>query len=202
MNTQRNFVLVFFALSFFLSGTACSTHIGTNIDVPEIPTQITPEDSRARFNVNIAVGKIKDVRSSVIPARPEDEFKVGQFTYPEGEVEINVKNALVRALEDKGIMVDDTADLRLWGEVRRWRTRVHTTSTSSIRSEASIFVEVLDSKNKRIYSSTYHGTRASEFPVASRNDISDSLGLAMAHAIDQLLEDEEFLTSLWQTPDK
>ena len=74
---------------------------------------------------------------------------------------------------------------------------VTATTTSSIQSEASIFLEVLNDKGQRIYSSTFSGTRQSRFPLAKPSDIQLSLGLAMQQAIEQMLNDQQFMNALW-----
>lgn len=183
-------VLIISLLGF----SGCAPHVGSVIEVPQIPHATAPAEAETRLNTAVAIDEIKDVRQSVMPSDPQST--VGNYTSPEGQVGEAVQTALTDALMEKGVAVSSTAPLRVWGEVRKWRTQVVTKTTSAIDSEAALYIEVLDSSGKRLYSGTYHGSRASSFPVASASDIRASLGMAMSQAIGQVVEDEEFLNSM------
>ena len=80
--------------------------------------------------------------------------------------------------------------------MRKWRSKVGAKDSSAIDSEATLFVELLDPTGKKIYSGTYNGTRSSQFPVVTRIDVQDSLGLAMANAIEQVISDQQLIEML------
>jgi hypothetical protein len=175
---------------------SCSVHVGSTIEVPDVPAPTISQETKKSLDLDVSLGTIKDMRST--SAEPASEDSPERYTEPQGDVGQVVKGALQNAFAQCGIRARSDAALSVWGEVRRWRTKVITKSTSSIKSEAALYIEVVDRSGTRVYSGTYHGVRASEFPVASLSDIRESLGLAMTQAIEQLLDDEEFITALWR----
>lgn len=178
--------------------SACSQHVGESISVPEIPIEEARNNSRARLSTQVSLADFKDVRGALDNDNDSSE-QPGNFTQPQGEVTRAVQKALETALLEKGVQVSGASKVSMWGEVRKWQANIHTTTRSKIISEASLFLELLDRDGKRVYSGTYHGSRASEFISASTEDIKYSLGLAMSQAIDQALADEELISALWST---
>lgn len=177
-------------LVFFF--TACSAHVGPTIEIYDIPLGGEGDEELSSIHAAVALEEIRDVRVPPI----NDEDGTARMTAPAGRVEGLVQAALREAFRARGITVSESAPLRIWGEIRKWKARIATTTTSSIKSEAALYLEVIDAAGSRVYSGTYHGSRASEFPIATASDIRASLSSAMAQAISQVLEDEEFLTNL------
>lgn len=176
-----------------LASFGCSRSIGRNVEVPDIPSAEEPA-ARSKLDVSVNVAEFKDVRDNIAGV---DSDSGVSYTEPQGSVTGAVEEAVAQALGARGVLLGGDAPLTVWGEVRKWRSRVETTTISKIESEASLYVEVVDSSGTRRYSGTYHGSRTSQFPIASATDVRQSLGLAMAQAIDQMLDDEEFLNALW-----
>lgn len=189
------FALKLAAALAVLCVTGCSTYVGKTIEIRELPSFDSESRSMPDITALVALEEIKDVRGS-IPSSTVGDDNEGRITSPEGDVGRIVQDSLAKALLSKGIGVSSRAPLRIWGEIRRWRARITTTATSSIKSDAALYLEVIDNSGSRVYSGTYHGTRASEFPVASLNDFRDSLGLAMLEAVAQAVDDQQFLDAV------
>ena len=172
-------------IAFSVVFVGCAAYVGRAVDVPEIPSAVKEGDARARLSSSIAVGEIRDAREV-----PEEG---SNYTEPAGDVASAVKSALERTLTDKGMILSLDAPVTVTGEVREWRSSVSARTTSQIQSEAALAIEVRDPSNKKLYSGVYHGSRSSQFPVASAGDVQDSLGLAMSQAIAQMLQDKDLL---------
>ena len=174
------------------SAAACAPKLGATIEAPQIPPTAAKPEARARLGSYIAVTGVSDSRVG----QPPSDSSIADFTEPYGGVSAIVENGLKNAFRDAGIAVVDNAPVAMKVEVRKWRAQVDTKSTSAISSEATLFVEMDDPTGKRIYSGTYNGTRSSQFPVVTRVDVQDSLGLAMANAIDQVISDPQLVDLL------
>ena len=181
--------------AFIIFCTGCASNIGSSVDVPEIPGPEMPQNTRAKLGATVAIAGIKDVRTSVSTDAANSDVR---FTEPQGDITVAVEGALQKALREKGILVGGESPVTIWGEVRNWRSKVDTTTVSKIQSEAAIYIEVQSLSGSTLYSGTFRGSRSSQFPVASPSDVKDSLGIAMSEAIAQLLDDEDFLNSLWK----
>ncbi|MCB0322427.1 MAG: hypothetical protein KDD69_02605 [Bdellovibrionales bacterium] len=173
--------------------SGCARHIGASIAVPEIPTPAA--EARPRLGATIAVRDFKDVRGQ---AQGQELGEAPGVTKPEGDVGTRVAEAMAAVFEKRGITVDETAATVVRGEVRQWQSKVTTTTSGVIESTAAVYVEVVDRSGNSVYSGTYHGSRTSQFPVVSASDVQDSLGIAMAQALDQALQDQELLGALWR----
>lgn len=175
-----------------LGVASCAPTLGKTIEAPQIPVVASKPEARARLGSYIAVTAVQDARTG----QPATDSAVADYTEPYGGVTNIVETGLKNAFRDAGIAVVDTAPVSIKAEVRKWRAQVDTKSTSAISSEATLFVEVDDPTGKRIYSGTYNGTRSSQFPVVTRIDVQDSLGLAMANAIEQVISDPQLVELL------
>lgn len=107
-----------------------------------------------------------------------------------------VRGGLRQALERKGFVFSDTAPIVLSGELRKWKADVTGGFTSTIHSEASIYVEILDPANKRIYAGVYNGFSTIEGPSIGSEDMREALGTSMQEAIRQVLNDPQLLKLL------
>ena len=182
-------IVTFGVVTVFFSG--CSADVGPSIETPEVPApSVARVERRARLAAQITLGHFTDRRE------PIEALGSGDITQPQGKVARKVEAALVKSFVSNGISIVNEAPYSIQGEVRKWNASVMTTASSKLRSEAALYIEVLNESGVRVYSGTYHGSRASQFPIASAGDIQDSLGLAMSQAIGQILEDEGFLQAL------
>ncbi len=129
-----------FVVLTLLQLAGCAPHFGENIEVPIIPPASSTY-ARAKLNVVVQLGELKDVRDQLVG---EDLSGMGGFTQPRGDVSGKVTEALTGELQARGVQVSPGAPLTIWGEVRRWRSHVATTSVSAIDSEASLYLEVVN----------------------------------------------------------
>lgn len=173
---------IFFALSLLL--TACVAAVGPSIEVPSIPE---PRETNDIFPVLVEVGDFQDIRLV---------DQASKRVSPEGNVSALVKQSFTTYLEKRGATVEPASPVKINGELRSWEAEVQGTSTGMLNSTASIYVEVRDSSNNKIYSGVFQGTRASQFPLVTKSDIQDSLAFALVQAIDQALNDSSFRKSL------
>ena len=169
--------------------SACAPSLGGTIDAPTIPSVAPKGDARARLGSYLSIQTVEDARSKGISGE-------AGYTEPAGKVTQIVEDGIKSAFRENGISILDSAPVTLRTEIRQWRAKVTSTAQAEIQSEATIFVEALDPAGHVIYSGTYTGERSSKFPIVSRIDVQDSLGLAMANAIGQAVADPAFLNVL------
>ncbi len=169
--------------------SACAPNLGGTIDAPSIPSVSPKGDARARLGSYLSIQTVEDARTKGISGE-------AGYTEPAGKVTQIVEDGIKNAFRENGISILDSAPVSLRTEIRQWRAKVTSAAQAEIDSEATIFVEALDPAGKVIYSGTYTGNRSSKFPIVSRIDVQDSLGLAMANAIGQAVADPAFLNVL------
>lgn len=175
-----------------LAFISCAPQVGVIIDAPAIPTLAKP-DTRARLGSYVNLDKVQDTRMV---------GKIGtveaNVTEPYGnDITENIKTSIRQALSDVGVSSNDTAPVAMNVEIRSWKSQVGTKSGSGkIVSDASLYIELYDPTGKRLFSGSYNGQRTSDFPIISKVDIQDSLGLAMANAIEQMVTDPELINIL------
>jgi uncharacterized lipoprotein YajG len=173
------------------------------MEVPEIPLAETgKEPARARFGAigndgfdpaanAVAVERFVDIRQSpAIVTRGEDSTELI------GDVGIKISDAVRRALTDKGYTVSSFGENSIRGQVKTWRADVDSNLNGGLESEAAILIEVFNRREQRVFSGVFRGSAKSQTPLVSSSDVSDSLGKSMAQAIDQLINDAEFLRAI------
>ncbi|MFN8390178.1 MAG: YajG family lipoprotein [Bdellovibrionota bacterium] len=192
MNFRLSLLPAAFAAAVLL--TSCAPNLGSTIEAPQLPpTSADPAsrpEARARLGSYVTVQEVVDSRNGISADADENT------TEPYGGVNVIVENGLKNAFRDAGVGVTDSAPISIKAQVTKWRAHVNAKGTSAINSEATLFVEVYDPSGKRIYSGTYNGSRSSQFPVVTRVDVKDSLGLAMNNAISQVIADPQLLELL------
>lgn len=112
------------------------------------------------------------------------------------EISRVIRGGMRGALEKKGFVFSDTAPIVLSGELRKWKALVDGGFKSTISSEASLYVEILDPANKRIYAGVYNGFSTVEGPSLGSEDIQSALATAMGEAIQQVLNDQQLVKLL------
>ena len=184
---SRVFQAIIFASAVALGG--CAPTVGPQVDAPEIP--VVAKTGSIKSGVRVALQGALDVRPAIV-ADPDSE----SVTQPAGPVASQVEDGLRKALEMNGIAELPSAPVAMRAEIRKWQAQVSARDTGKLSSEASLFVELIDGTGQRIYSGNYVGNRASSFPLISASDIRESLGLAMASAIDQMMSDPKLIEKL------
>ncbi len=193
-NVVSNLSKIFTSLVVSAFFMGCAAQLSDKIDVPEIPnvTKVSSAKNIVNTGTVISVEDFIDTRLGQI-AESDSDSK----TQPDGlAIGGTVRDAVVKALENAGITVSPDAPLALTGEIKRWDAKTAAAVTSSIESNASIRINVVDKAGKNLYTGNYSGERASQFPVVSEPDVKDSLGLAMSGAIEQAINDKDLLKAI------
>lgn len=170
-----------------ITGSGCAPSLGTTIEAGEIPPPAVQAGSRARFGSVIGIQDIRDNRPAPVTDGAE------KFTEPHGGIPQLVEAAIKSTLSEAGVSVVTSAPVAMKVEVLKWRAAVDPKATVMLRSEASLLIELYDPAGKKVFSGTYNGVRSSQFPVVTRVDVKDSLGLAMSNALEQLVADPQFI---------
>ena len=187
--------------------TACGPYLSTSMDVPEIPlsTAATNGQEGARASLSdidqvrpsamsarsVAVERFVDIRHSpAIVTRGEDTTELV------GDVGVKISDAVRRELVQKGFNVSSFGENAVRGQVKAWRADVDSNLNGSLNSEAALLVEVFNRREQKVFSGIFRGSAKSQTPLISSSDVSDSLGKAMAQAIDQLLNDHDFMQAI------
>lgn len=185
-----NFRVRTIALFAFLLLSSCAPNLGSTIEAPQVPAQVRSKEARARMGSMVGISEIIDGRTGVVAN--DDET----YTEPYGGIQSILETALKQALVEAGVAVSESANLGIHLEVKTWRAKITRGALATVDAEASVELVLKDSTGKRIYNGTYKGTRSKQFPVLTKTDIRDSLGLAMSNAIDEISNDTELLDRL------
>lgn len=180
LNKTLIFSLIYLFLLIF---SGCVATVGPSIEVPKIPlTESNIPNSLT--GTNIGVGSFKDIRTL-------DYNSTGQgLVTPEGDISRTVEIALGDHLKAAGAEVNFGANIIIKGEIREWQSSYEGSTTGSLNSSASLFIEVVNQPSgTRLFSGLFKGNRSSHFPIVTPADIQDSLGFAMSQCIEQILKD-------------
>ncbi len=184
---NRNFNFQFpllFILLFFLSG--CSSSVHSIVPVPKIPPAVKKNAmGTIPGHPVVFVDQIKDARSVnyFVDNR-------GSYSSAAGDLTLSVSEGLKQALKDTGFELEESAPVIVTGEIRDW---VATLGRGGVSSRAKLYIEVYDPANKKIYSGTYEGFSDFDNPSINTEDVTQSLGTAMAETISQVLGDQKLL---------
>lgn len=185
-------VLLFtIAICFLLIG--CGPSAPKSLKLPEIKIRevgkkVKGPDDEASY---IFVDDFIDARIEQSIAEVD-----GTKVPPEGDTSVFVRAGLRQALERKGFVFSDTAPIVLSGELRKWKADVVGGFSSTIRSEASLYVEILDPANKRIYAGVYNGFSNIEGNSLGAEDIQEALRISMQEAVRQVIKDMQLIKLL------
>lgn len=191
MQNMRTVISVLLWLLFLHCG--CARHLGGTVGVPQLPVSTLATQELAQYDATVAMDGFNDERLSV--EEPGEQLK-GELVQPYGDISAVVEQGAIKALRRRGVVFSDRSWVSLRGEISKWQSVVHSTAMVEIESQAQLRVQVFDRKGDVVYSGNYAGARSSRFPVASEQDVKDSLALAMRQAIDQMATDEQLLRAL------
>jgi len=108
-----------------------------------------------------------------------------------GDAGIIVEREIRSSLANRGFTITSNAPLILTGAVKKWQATVSPGISSNVKSEAIVFIELLDPANKVIYKANYTGFASESHPSLDEKDLTKSLARAMREALGELLEDKE-----------
>jgi len=107
-----------------------------------------------------------------------------------------VAEGVKQALELKGFRFSDTAPIVLSGEIRKWVANISSGFSGKVSAEGSLYVEILDPANKRIYAGVYNGFATVESPSIDKNDVREALRICVEEAIRQIAADAQLMRLL------
>ncbi len=179
--------------SFILCfGAACSPVKDTISPNRVEVLDLKPLPDVAGWFINVHVLDVTDARDSQELGEIE-----GRLLYPSGNVPRAVQAALEDALRKKGIHISLFDAPGILAKVMRWRVDVVPGFPfTKMFSEARIGIEILDINGKRVYNAEYSGEYTKEYPSPGQETIENVLGMAMAHAIREALEDSQGMLEL------
>ncbi|MFN8392678.1 MAG: YajG family lipoprotein [Bdellovibrionota bacterium] len=171
---------------------SCGPSLKSTIDLPVIkvsPQKVSREERTA--NTYLYIDELIDARvEKTIIKRDHKEV------LPSGDVAPVVVDALKQALGDKGFSFSESAPVIISGEVREWIADVSGSLPTKVNAQATIFIEILDPANKRIYSSVYKGFASLEEASIDEKDVKKTLATSMEQAVTQAAMDKQLVTVL------
>ena len=139
----------------------------------------------------VYVGEFIDIRETSAIAVLD-----GKEIAPKNDVGPVVIGGVKQALKKKGFEFSDTAPVVLSGEVRNWVARVTSGFSGKVDSEASLYVEIIDPANKRIYAGVYNGFSNVESPSLGKDDVREALKTSLEEAVRQITADAQLMELL------
>ncbi len=189
----RHCVLSFCVLSLLLLFSACVSSLGTEVEPEEELLNKFSNSAKLPSGIQVSVIEVLDAREEVATEEGGTrKLNAG------GAVDELVEKALVDAFTTNGSEVTPTATNQIRGQIRDWHVEITGAATGKLSSTASLYIETLAPDGKVLFSGMYNGSRASEFPIVSRQDVGQSLSISMNEAITQLMSDQGFVSSLRQ----
>ena len=182
---QRKILLLScFALLPLIGCGGTTKSFGPSIEVPAIPSSSSPAGDKLQ-NVSVAIDEIKDGRPS--PALVE--YSNGSST-PKTQITESIRSGIEQALQARGMNVSDSAPLILSVEVREWLADMSGVTT---KANAAVAIQLFDPANKLMYSGVYRGHAEIRKSALKELELRDTLGIAMAEAIGQIVRDEKLI---------
>ncbi len=188
----RKATFLFILSVCFLTCISCSTRVGGTIHLSKIPT--VEIDHGSKITASDAALFIDELRDT----RPESQVADfnGRSIFSDSAFDLLVKESLQQTFRQKGFVISDSAAVVLSGEIRQWHAEITGGVPGTVKSKASIFLEVFDPANRRVYTGTYQGTASVERASINDKDVNVSLTTAMQQAIRQVVLDEQLVKLL------
>lgn len=163
----------------------------------QAPDVVKEDGDKARIapaapNSKVKIGSFLDGRSS-------DTFAVidGREVRTDGEVGVAVQTGLERQLRAAGVRVALLRAPTIEGEVIDWRARVTPDfPASTVVANAKVKVTVRGLDSKVLYRATYSGEANKTHPLLGEGDVQETLGNAMATALEAATKDNGFMQQL------
>ncbi len=169
--------------------SACAKTTGGEVAAPKIPIVQHKMAYPTPVLLNAEISSFQD-------SRPNQNSSSGKsVTMPVGEVGTLVSKAAEQAFKKRGMELRGAGGMStIRGRIIEWSATVDGGALPVLGSVAALEVEVVGPEGRPVYTSSYEGTRSSQFPVISESDIQESLGIAMAEALEKMADDR-MLTS-------
>ncbi len=192
MRNVQAFAALLMGLSVLGLCTGCGPSLPSSLSLPKI--KISSEGNRTR-NTGSATSYV--YVDEFIDSRGSSAIAIldGKDIPHKEDVSPVIVDGVKQALKQRGFEFSETAPIVLSGEIRQWIARVTSGFSSKVDAEASLYVEVLDPANKRIYAGVYNGFATVESPSLGTKDVQTALQTCLEEAIGQITADGQ-LTKL------
>lgn len=177
--------------------SGCAPQLGVRLQVPSIIEPARSEAVEANGEpVRVRVG-------SFIDARPDDTLAVidGRSLPPDGSVAGAVQEGLENYLRKAGANVVLFNAPSVEGEIIAWRVKIAPNfPATEATATAKLKVEVRGSGARVLYRAFYSGEATSKHPFPSEDGMRKLLGDAMGSALEEVINDVNFVGALSSEP--
>ena len=165
------------------------------MDAPDVvneDAEKNPVVANAAAGSKARIGPFLDGRSSDTIATID-----GRQVRTEGSVGTVVQTGFERQLRDAGVRVVLLQAPTIEGEIVDWRARVTPEFPGSkVVANAKVKVTVRAPDSKVLYRATYSGEANKTHPLLGETDVQETLGNAMATALEAATKDDGFMQQL------
>ena len=185
-------ILPILSLSLLLS--ACAPSLGLRLEAPDVVKQ---EGDKVRVVTAAPGSKVKI--GAFLDGRSSDTFAVidGREVRTDGSIGTAVQTGLERQLRAAGVRVALLKAPTIEGEVVDWRAKVSPDfPASTVVANAKVKVTVRAPDSKVLYRATYSGEANKTHPLLGEKDVQETLGNAMATALEAATKDDGFMQQL------
>jgi uncharacterized lipoprotein YajG len=189
---KTNKILSVLSLMMLVSG--CAPSLGLRMEAPDV---VKEEGDKATVVAAAPGSKVKI--GAFLDGRSSDTFAVidGREVRTEGSVGTAVQTGLERQLRAAGVRVALLKAPMIEGEVVDWRAKVSPDfPASKVVANAKVKVTVRAPDSKVLYRATYSGEANKTHPLLGEKDVQETLGNAMATALEAATKDDGFMQQL------
>ena len=182
------------ALSLIVLISGCAPSLGLRLEAPDV---VKEEGDKSRV-VSVAQGS-KAKMGAFLDGRSSDTFVVidGREVRTDGEIGAAVQTGFERQLRAAGVRIALLKAPTIEGEVVDWRARVMPEfPASKVVANAKVKVTVRAPDSKVLYRATYSGEANKTHPLLGEKDVQETLGNAMATALEAATKDDGFMQQL------
>jgi hypothetical protein len=174
-----------------LSG--CSPQLGIRLPVPEVAGPERSEAVQGRGEpVRVRVGAFIDARPSDTMVRID-----GRELAAEGSVTGAVQEGLERQLKSTGAQVVLFNAPAVEGEIVAWTMKITPKfPATEATAVAKLKLEVRGVGGRVLYRASYSGEATTAHPFPSESSMKELLGQAMGSAIEEVINDVQFVSAL------
>lgn len=182
------------ALSLMMLVSGCAPSLGLRLEAPDV---VKEEGDKAHAATAAPGSKVKI--GAFLDGRSSDTFAVidGREVRTDGSIGTAVQTGLERQLRAAGVRIALLRAPTIEGEVVDWRARVTPEfPASKVVANAKVKVTVRAPDSKVLYRATYSGEANKTHPLLGEKDVQETLGNAMATALEAATKDDGFMQQL------
>lgn len=183
------------ALSIVALASGCSPSLGLRLEAPEVAFDEATEKAQgepAASGAKVRIGSFLDGRSSDTIALID-----GREVRTEGSVGSVVQSGLERQLRAVGVRIALLQAATIEGEVVDWRANVTPSfPVSQVVANAKVKITVRNQKSEVVYRASYSGEANKKHPILGEREVQETLGSAMASALQAAAKDDTLIQQL------